>query len=190
MNELEKLREYLHLVANGFVGEKELPNNGGFVNPWMTQVMTACGFVKGYSWCMITVEAIYRLAIGKLRRDNGKLYQSLWDEATGKINPSTQLTYNNFVKGAKHFATLSVRQARYTDLNVGDIVIFVQPKNTGFGHAGVVVAVYADSFLSVEGNTNSNGSANGDGVYLKTRTIEANGQGLDVRGFIQLVSVE
>jgi hypothetical protein len=190
MTDIELLRERLVFVAHGFVGEKELPRNSGFERTWMNDIMTACGFVRGFSWCMITVEAIYRLSIGWLRNRTGKRHDDLWKEATGLIDPSTQQTYNRFLakKDLKCFSVLPASKASYADLKPGDIVIFVRVRNQGFGHAGIVVEVGNDYFLSVEGNTNASGSANGDGVYLKRRTIERDGIGLDVRGFIQLVS--
>lgn len=39
----------------------------------------------------------------------------------------------------------------------------------GGTHTGVVVRYDADTIYTVEGNTNDNGSANGDGVYLRQR---------------------
>lgn len=39
----------------------------------------------------------------------------------------------------------------------------------GGAHTGLVIAYDADTITTVEGNTNANGSAEGDGVYLKTR---------------------
>jgi hypothetical protein len=39
----------------------------------------------------------------------------------------------------------------------------------GGSHTGLVVAYDADTITTVEGNTNTNGSAEGDGVYRKTR---------------------
>lgn len=39
----------------------------------------------------------------------------------------------------------------------------------GGSHTGIVVAYTKDEITTVEGNTNSDGSAEGDGVYLKTR---------------------
>ncbi|MGC5343639.1 CHAP domain-containing protein [Streptomyces sp. DT171] len=39
----------------------------------------------------------------------------------------------------------------------------------GGSHTGIVVSYTTDTITTVEGNTNSTGSAEGDGVYLKTR---------------------
>lgn len=37
------------------------------------------------------------------------------------------------------------------------------------GHVGLVVSVDGNQIVSIEGNTNDNGSRNGDGVYKRTR---------------------
>ncbi|MEU7643364.1 CHAP domain-containing protein [Streptomyces huasconensis] len=49
---------------------------------------------------------------------------------------------------------------------IGAQVFFGQGGGT---HTGLVVAFDADTITTVEGNTNAGGSAEGDGVYLKTR---------------------
>ena len=46
---------------------------------------------------------------------------------------------------------------------IGDIVTY------DFSHIGLVVGVKGDSITTVEGNTNGDGSRDGDGVYVKTR---------------------
>lgn len=52
------------------------------------------------------------------------------------------------------------------DLKVGDILVF------RFSHVGIYAGpVNSDSVLTVEGNTNGTGSREGDGVYLKTRSL-------------------
>ena len=49
---------------------------------------------------------------------------------------------------------------------VGDIVMFQ------FSHVGIVSAVYAGGrFSSIEGNTNSVGSREGDGVFIRDRAL-------------------
>lgn len=39
----------------------------------------------------------------------------------------------------------------------------------GFGHMGFVLSVDGDTLTTIEGNTNSGGSRDGEGVYLRTR---------------------
>ncbi|MEU7186440.1 peptidoglycan-binding protein [Streptomyces sp. NPDC045369] len=49
---------------------------------------------------------------------------------------------------------------------IGAQVIYGRSANS---HTGIVVAYNADTITTVEGNTNTSGSAEGDGVYLKVR---------------------
>lgn len=182
----ELLRTKLVEVANGFIGQKEIKDNAGFLTAWMDAVMRKAGFKKGYAWCMITVEAIYKTAITLFFRDTTKPLAALRNEVEGLINPSTQSTYNAFVEKAKLFTVLPVDKADYKNLKVGDIVIFVNTRKRAFGHAGIITKIGFGCFYCVEGNTNDSGSAEGDGVYLKRRTIDRDGSGLDVRGFLQL----
>ncbi|MGW2364981.1 peptidoglycan-binding protein [Streptomyces sp. NPDC001667] len=58
-------------------------------------------------------------------------------------------------------------RGRYTDYPVIGGVVYYGPG--GGSHTGIVIAYTDDEITTVEGNTNANGSAEGDGVYLKTR---------------------
>ena len=187
MKNVDILREKLVFVAKNFVGEKEIKNNQGFQTLWVDAVMRKAGFQNGWAWCMIAVEAIYKTALTLLFRETGRQIKPLYDEVVKKINPSTQRTYDNFAKSeSAYFTVLTQRQATYEDLQVGDIVIFRQANRPLFGHAGIIIETHKDHFITVEGNTNDSGSAEGNEFCIKERTIEADGSGLDVRGFIQL----
>ncbi|MFI9240806.1 peptidoglycan-binding protein [Streptomyces sp. NPDC053079] len=58
-------------------------------------------------------------------------------------------------------------QDRYTDYPVIGGVVYFSPG--GGSHTGIVIAYTDDEITTVEGNTNDDGSSEGDGVYLKTR---------------------
>ena len=65
---------------------------------------------------------------------------------------------------------------KHTEPQAGDI--FIMNLGGGNGHTGIVTKVYpGGAFDTVEGNTNTNGSANGDGVYLRTRKTGGKMQG-------------
>ncbi|WP_262148634.1 hypothetical protein [Chryseobacterium foetidum] len=38
-------------------------------------------------------------------------------------------------------------------------------------HTAVIVDVIGDTFITIEGNTNNDGSSNGDGVYKRVRNF-------------------
>ncbi|MFI1099803.1 peptidoglycan-binding protein [Streptomyces melanogenes] len=59
------------------------------------------------------------------------------------------------------------RRGRFTEYPVIGGQVFYGPG--GGTHTGIVYAYDADTIYTIEGNTNTNGSAEGDGVYLKSR---------------------
>jgi hypothetical protein len=55
------------------------------------------------------------------------------------------------------------------------------------GHAGLVINVLANgSFETIEGNTNSAGSREGDSVQIKIRTMAKRMDGLNILGFVTI----
>ena len=54
----------------------------------------------------------------------------------------------------------------------GDIFL-VQKSPTDWIHTGLITAVHNDIFETIEGNTNNDGSSNGNGVYARTRNFRA-----------------
>lgn len=74
---------------------------------------------------------------------------------------------------------------KYKVPSVGNIVIWRHGTSSN-GHTGVVKQVLdAQTFITVEGNTNADGSREGDGVYEKKRSILPMGD-LNVVGFIKV----
>lgn len=66
----------------------------------------------------------------------------------------------------------------------GAIGIFQSRKNPIYGHAVIVTSeLFKDKFHTIEGNTGSSGTRDGDGVYEKTRLMGNNGD-LRLIGFI------
>ncbi|MFI6685383.1 peptidoglycan-binding protein [Streptomyces sp. NPDC050485] len=59
------------------------------------------------------------------------------------------------------------QRGRFTDYPVIGGQVFYGPG--GGTHTGIVYAYTSDTIFTIEGNTNVNGSAEGDGVYLKSR---------------------
>jgi len=61
--------------------------------------------------------------------------------------------------------SVKLKKPHKNDIRKGDIVVFT------FSHIGIAVAdIDADFFVhTVEGNTNSDGAREGDGVYRKKR---------------------
>ena len=51
----------------------------------------------------------------------------------------------------------------------GGSFFLIRRTSKDWTHTGVVVDATAEAFRTIEGNTNDQGSSNGDGVYQRTR---------------------
>ena len=67
----------------------------------------------------------------------------------------------------------------------GDIMI-MQHGSTPLGHTGIVISATASTVDTIEGNTNSAGSRQGDGVYAKMRYLNTPKSDLHIIGFLDL----
>ena len=136
------------------VGVKEQGNNNGQA---VRQYLKSVGLGSGYAWCMALVYWAFSQAAEDLGVKNpliktgGVLRQ--WNEIDPKY---------------KHTSVPKV----------GDI--FIMDFGNGSGHTGMVTAVNGASIATVEGNTNSDGSRNGDGVYERTRIQSS------IKGYIRI----
>jgi len=135
------------------VGVKEEGNNMGQA---VRSFLKSVGLGGGYSWCMALVYWVYEQASidlgipNPLIRTGGVLRQ--WNEINKKYKHSTPA--------------------------VGDI--FIIDLGKGAGHTGIVTGIEGANIKTVEGNTNTNGSANGDGVYERVRKQST------IKGYIRI----
>jgi hypothetical protein len=147
-------------IASSQDGVRELTghNDGPAVETFLASV----GLDKGYSWCMSFVYWSFKTAGGILHvpnplvRTGGCLAQ--WNQTTcQKITTAPPVP--------------------------GDI--FIYDEGHGNGHTGIVRSVDAANGVmeTIEGNTNDNGSSNGDGVYIKKRPLHSS----VLKGFIRVV---
>lgn len=126
-------------------GVREFGNNAG---PAVQAFLQSVSLGPGYSWCMAFVYWAF---------DNASMYLKV-------INP--------LVKTGGCLRQLNEIDPKYVvkgDPRQGDI--FIMDLGGGSGHTGIVVSRDRDNVQTIEGNTNNNGSANGDGVYMRTRSI-------------------
>lgn len=124
-------------------------NDGTEVEKYLKSV----GLGKGFSWCMAFVYWCYEQAAQQLKVKNPLVKtggcMKQWNETTCKKSKAPQ---------------------------IGSI--FIMDLGGGAGHTGIVTAVRGDVVDTIEGNTNTNGSANGDGVYKRSRPVAR------IKGFI------
>lgn len=146
----------LHLNNSPFeLVINEAANSG----PWVRAYMDGNEGEPWY-WCMGFVQTI----IDQAASQQGKNFKTLMP-----------LTYSCDIVGAHGLQkNLLTRNAaiRKNPLLVkpGDIFL-VQKSPTDWIHTGIVTAVYKDIFETIEGNTNTDGSHNGNGVFRRTRNF-------------------
>lgn len=151
-------------IAKKFIGQKEKPGNDFDDNTPLGKILKEAGHKDGEAWCCYFAEAVFVETLRSL------------------FSASTVQTFQNF------------KDAGYeiTDIpQVGSLVIWQRYKDgkaTWQGHAGIVSKVNQDgSFQTIEGNTNSSGSREGDSVQEKNRSNIKTDNGLNVLGFIKIL---
>lgn len=133
------------------VTEKTNHNDGVDVGKYLKSV----GLPEGYSWCMAFVYWCVQQAAVQLKVANPL-------KCTGGV-----------------LAQWNARPLlRVKDPLPGDIMILDYGK--GLGHTGLVIAVDGLFVDTIEGNTNSGGSRDGDGVYTRRRKIKS------AKGFLRM----
>lgn len=119
--------------------------------PIVEKYLASVGLGKGYSWC----EAFCYYCVGQFYKPNPMV-------RTGGV----------------------LRQWEETKLKksltpVADSM-FIMDLGKGLGHTGFVTEVKGDSILTIEGNTNNDGSREGIGVFARKRKIST------IKGYILL----
>lgn len=145
-----------HLVQKAFEQQIRGQNNSG---PWVRSYMDGYEGEEWY-WCAGFVETIIDQAASQF----GKNFKSLMP-----------LTYSCDILAAKaQQKKLFIKNADIRNnpslVKPGDIFL-VQKSQNDWTHTGLVTAVNGDVFETVEGNTNNDGSSNGNGVYARTRNF-------------------
>jgi hypothetical protein len=137
-----------------YIGQMEKPSNSGFKDPSFEKEMVAAGWLKGDPWCATFQKMVFRKLF------NGDLLAAV----NTQFNASAKQTADH-VKAAGVFETGNVPEP-------GAVVMFLHGHGPT-GHAGMVetVDIATNTMYCIEGNTNENGSREGDRVARKARTI-------------------
>ena len=150
-------------IAKKYLGQKELPGNIFDPKSPLGKIIIEAGQKNGEAWCCYFTEAVFVETLRTL------------------FSASTVQTFHNFKKAGYEITE---------GPKVGALVIWQRYKDgkpTWAGHAGIVTKVNPDgSFVTIEGNTNSEGSREGDSVQEKVRKNVKVDNGLNVLGFIIL----
>jgi len=134
-------------TAFSYIGVKENGYNDG-----VERFLKSVGRKKGDSWCAAFVS--YCLTV------------------TNHPFPVRSGLARSFVVKKSILATKVLQGQKQVE--TGDLIIW-QRGNTIFGHVGFVISQNGKYFTTIEGNTSSGqkgAQADGDGVYIKTRTIQ------------------
>jgi hypothetical protein len=160
-------------TAKGFLGQEEIRGNLGFKDEQFQKMMEAVGWQKNQAWCAYFVELVWKLCYAQ----NQQLVQYL----NKKFSASAVQTWKNFQD--TQFETNKIP-------DFGALVVwqrYKKGKSTWQGHIGIVSQLHEEqnSFKSIEGNTNDDGSREGYEVAEKKRTLNfENKNGLRLLGFI------
>lgn len=124
-----------------YVREKTGKNDGVEIKKYLNSV----GLPEGYAWCAAFVFWCFEQAAIALNVPNPL------------VRTAGVLNHWNNTKGQKI----------QKDPQPGDI--FIMDYGKGLGHMGIVSEVFSDRVVTIDGNTNLQGSREGDGVYERSR---------------------
>jgi hypothetical protein len=142
--------ERVRNIAYGFVGTKEVGNNGGY---WVTKFLKSVGLRPGNPWCAAVVSFCLDSADIKTMRVRSGLAR-------------------HFISKNKTIKATKVLQSNMK-IPMGSVVVWRRGTTT-FGHVGFVDRWQGASGTTIEGNTSSGRSGNqwnGGGVWHRNRTI-------------------
>lgn len=177
-----KIGEAAVEFAKNHVGYKEVKGNMGFQDPVFDTLMRQVGFENTWAWCALFAELCWSYPT----YDNKwKVFQSISDN----FSANAVKTYENFRNDTTGFFTVLSEGVP----SPGDIVIWEKRKNGEpkkidiwtVGHAGIVEEASKATFVSIEGNSNSEGGREGIEVARQIRPYSYDKQdGLALKGFI------
>lgn len=144
-------------IAASQVGVRESGNNSGEA---VRKYQDATNLeIKGFAWCAAFVD----WCIAAWLKDAEVIaWLGLKVRTPEEWRPKTALAYGflGWAKDRPNTTEVLMPSAR---AQAGDIVMYT------FSHVGIVISDNGKTLQTVEGNTNGEGSREGDGVYFKTR---------------------
>jgi len=167
-----KGRQRVVTFGKTFLGQQELTGNSGFRSETLERLMSQVGWNKGDAWCVYFAKMVWYDMVPRAYRPI----------ILKKISGNSQQAYKN----AQEDTTGVLKVSKYP--KKGDIVIWQYFKGgvgQWKGHAGIVQKIGANSFFTIEGNTNDVGGREGYTVAEKERGYDfKKNDGLRLKGFI------
>lgn len=180
----EEVQGILGQVARSWEGQKEISGNQGFVDADFEEKMEDVGWRTGQAWCAYFAELVWKQGyrgIATALSDEGSA------EALAIINQLSKLFSGSAVATLRNFTKSGDFEVSEKPVE-GAIAIWQSHRNgkaSWTGHAGVVIGAHEHYFVTIEGNTNSQGGREGVEVARKVRKFRWTTQnGLRLKGFI------
>ena len=173
---MSKLTDKIVEIAKSYVGQKEIPPNKGFEDKDFEQKMRKAGWWASAAWCVIFTKLVWKEAYKAVYSDSmdDQMLTVILSTISSNIKPNSQDT----IKQVEKFKDFVLSKEPV----VGSIVIW--RKTATSGHAAIVVKVINSKTIeTVEGNTNEEGSREGDQVALKKRSTVSK-KGWEIMGYI------
>ncbi len=162
-------------LATRYLNRLEKPDNKGFYNAEFEKEMKVAGWYVGAAWCAFFTKLIWSKAYAD--------YKPLQSVVDRMANGGALMTLNNFKNNGQFPITQNALPGSIAIWRMGD---------GSRGHAGIVVRkVDANTIETIEGNTNTSGSREGDRVAAKLRTLNRpfKADGLNLYGFINPIEI-
>lgn len=167
------------LETKGFASQLEKKIKGkenvGFVDGAFEQMMRSVGWQSSYAWCGFYVKLVL---MGLFSFDKAWLSKNIGGSAMGNFYNVQNLNK----KGDKRYIAFTKGK-----LQVGDVFC---GQRSGGGHTGIIVKILDEQTNlceTIEGNTNSNKSGEGDKVKTLKRNliVGKSSAGLNIVGFFR-----
>lgn len=164
------IQDVIIQTAKKYIGQKEIPENKGFVDKKFQELMEIVGWRMDYAWCALFAELVWKEAYSQ--RDSFVI-----NELDRLFSAGSVQTLINFTND-REWQTGEVPK-------LGALVIWQNYKGEKplwTGHTGIVISeLNGSNFITVEGNTNSGRGS--DMVLKKTRRMIWGGD-FRLKGFV------
>jgi Putative peptidoglycan binding domain/CHAP domain len=153
-------------VITSQIGQNEIPH-GSNSGPMVNQYLKSVGLNPGYAWCQALVYWSYNQAATKLSVPNPVL------RTAGVMDCWARTAAEKKISAADAIANPSLIKPGYQ---------MILDHGKGMGHTGLVESMNGITMATIEGNSNNNGSRDGEMVVRQTgRTLKDK----QLKGFIK-----
>lgn len=136
-------------------------NNQSNSGPWVRAYMDGQEGTPWF-WCMGFVQTILDQSCSQLNKDFRKLLPLTYSCDTAGTTALNKGLLSRFTAVRNNPAVVKP----------GDFFLLQKTAND-WEHTGIITAIHQDTFDTIEGNTNTDGSSNGNGVYKRVRNFRS-----------------